>query len=282
MKRYKQFENLLVDDLEVDTWPHPRHNHNHFEIVSIAKGSGIHDLNGIKSPYRQHDLFLLGLDDEHEFEIHERTRFLYFKFTRAYIAEQPGMALPNDWHKTIDQLLNYPERKKGNLLSNDDDRDLACRIMKAIIVEFRADNYLRSEMIYQLFTSLVILIKRNRTIFELLEHQNVDESKLSEEILKYVEHHIYSPEHLTLKALAKEFHYTPNYMGVLFKEVIGETLSSYTSTFRLKLIKDRLTFSLLSMKEIAEEFGFVDESHLNRFVKSKTGKAPSLIRNRTS
>ncbi|HBT09103.1 MAG TPA: AraC family transcriptional regulator, partial [Leeuwenhoekiella sp.] len=75
MKRYTQFNRLIVDDFTTDVWTHPLHNHNHYEVIFIRSGSGIHHLNNSLVPYRAGHLYLLGPEDEHEFIIEEPTNF---------------------------------------------------------------------------------------------------------------------------------------------------------------------------------------------------------------
>ena len=272
MKRYKQFDSLVVADFEVDQWQHPLHNHNHFEIIFIGRGKGIHKLNGVEHLYGQGDLFLLGPEDEHEFQVKERSRFIYFKFTKLYIAGNTELPLPNQWNRDVDQLLASPERKKGNLLHSEEDRALAGELMEMIVAEYQGGKVLGQKIIYQLFSIIMLLLKRNRKAFE---HTAAlpEQAGIAEEIMEYIALNIYDPDKLKLKSLAEHFHYSPNYIGMLFKEKVGSTLRDYVGRYRFKLIEQRLQQGKLGMKQIAAEFGFVDESHLYKFIKSR--KEPS-------
>ncbi len=272
MKRYKQFDNLVVSDFEVEQWQHPLHNHNHFELIFIAKGHGLHRLNGMASSYRRGDLFLLGPEDAHEFEVKKRSRFIYFKFTKLYVTQPADLPLPDHWNRDMDQLLYHPERKKGNLLHITSDRLLVQELMQMIADEYRKKRILHQKIIFQLFSVVMFIVKRNGKVYELQEEQH-EKSGMAEELMEYIALNIYEPEKLTLKSLAGHFHYSPHYIGILFKEKMGSTLRDYVSHYRFRLIEQRLKFSQAGMKQIAFEFGFVDESHLHKFIKNKTGKS---------
>ncbi|MCW9705554.1 AraC family ligand binding domain-containing protein [Fodinibius salsisoli] len=69
MKRYVQFDPFIIEDFETDNWDHPKHRHNHFEIIFIMYGSGKHIVDEHKMDYTSGDLFLLRPEDFHEFKV---------------------------------------------------------------------------------------------------------------------------------------------------------------------------------------------------------------------
>lgn len=277
MKRYKQFDSLMVHDFEVDEWSHPLHNHNHFELIFIAEGKGVHYLNAVASIYEKGHLFLLGPEDAHEFKVCQRSRFIYFKFTKLYLQSPHGPQLPEQWNRDIEQLLYSPERKKGNLLRSTSDSILIEQLLRMIVEEYRNKHIFNQKIIFQLFSVVMLILKRNSQVYhQPLTPQNG--SGIAEEIMGYIEMNIYEPKKLTLKSLAEHFHYSPNYIGMLFKEKVGSTLRDYVSDYRFKLIEQRLKNSQSGMKQIASEFGFVDESHLHKFLKNKGGKSMTELR----
>ncbi|UII25085.1 helix-turn-helix domain-containing protein [Fulvivirga maritima] len=267
MKRYTQFEELVMSDFEVDEWPHPRHNHNHFEIVYIAKGCGKHHLNDIDFCYKKGDLFLLGPDDEHEFEIKQSTRFIYFKFTKLYFNNYYELPLPGEWNKDVDHLLYYPERKKGSLLKLKEDKLLVHQLMEIMVSEYNSTRLLNHKIILQIFSVIILVLKRNSNACSHIAADKSEKTGMAQELIEYIELHIYNPGKLTLKAMAAHFNYSTNYIGMLFKEKVGSSLRDYVNNFRLQLISQRLEHGTVGMKQIAAEFGFVDESHLYKFIK---------------
>ena len=267
MRRYNQFEDLVVTDFEVDEWPHPRHNHNHFEIVFIAKGCGRHLLNDIDFHYKKGDLFLLGPDDEHEFKVKQTTRFIYFKFTKLYFNAHADLPQPGEWNKDVDHLLNYPERKTGSLLKIKEDKIMVHQLMEMLVAEYESSRLLNKKVVFQIFSIVMLILKRNSHACSPIAVQKSSARGMAQELIEYIELHIYDPAKLTLKSMSDHFNYSSNYIGMLFKEKVGTSLREYVNDFRLQLIKQRLSHGTVALKQIASEFGFVDESHLYKFIK---------------
>ncbi len=270
MKRYTQFDQLVIQDFERSRWNHPLHKHNHFEIIFIAKGTGIHHLNKQLIPYKKGDLFLLGPDDEHEFIIHDHTRFIYLKFTNLYI-DSKDVDNPSQWNKDIDLILRSRKYNSGNILKNKSDRTTVENIMMLIISEFKRNEILSKQIIFQHFKALVLIIKRNQLSGGSKGiHKNT--SSIAGELFEYIELNIYNPPMLTQKCIADHFNLSPNYIGAFFKDKIGTPLKKYIQEYRYSLLEQRVKSGQISTKQLAIDFGFTDESHLHKFVKIMSGK----------
>lgn len=79
-----QFEPLVIEVMEAETYPLPKHSHNYYELIYILKGSGWHHLNHLLMPYKPGDLFLISPDDEHYFEVKQASGFCFIKFNDSY------------------------------------------------------------------------------------------------------------------------------------------------------------------------------------------------------
>lgn len=84
MKRYQQFQPLVISHFETNLWEHPVHEHNHYELIYIEKGTGIHNINENCISYQTGDWFLIGPDEAHYFAIAQLTSFVFLKFTDPY------------------------------------------------------------------------------------------------------------------------------------------------------------------------------------------------------
>ncbi|MFI2744284.1 AraC family transcriptional regulator [Zhouia sp. PK063] len=272
MKRYHQFNRLVIEDFIASKWEHPLHNHNHFEIIFIREGAGIHHLNNNFLPYKRGHLYVLGPEDEHEFLIDIPTHFIYFKFTKLYLnlfeSDNPVL-----WNKDVDSLLYRTECKRGNLIKNKNDILTVEQILNLIVLEYQKNELLSKKIIFQLFKALVLVLIRNNNINKQkhLKSSNV-QSGLAKDLLDYIELHIYDPKKLTKQQIANHFHYSPNYIGSLFKEKVGSTLKKYIQQYRYELLMQRLRHGQLSNKQLVIEFGFTDESHLHKFIAGNSGK----------
>lgn len=276
MERYKQFNRLIVNDFTTDVWQHPLHNHNHYEIIFIAGGSGIHHLNKRLMPYKTGDLYLLGPEDEHEFIIEETTRFIYFKFTRRYL-ESFDSENPAQWNRYIDDLLSRPERKKGDMLRIATDKTIVATLLELIVSEYGRNEIFSKNLIFQWFKSIIMVLRRNWRSCGTRPDRSAG-SVITEELLEYIELHIYDPKMLSQKVIAEHFHYSRNYIGVLFKEKVGTSLKNYIQQYRYNLLEQRMKHGNTGTKQLALEFGFTDESHLHKFVKGYGGRTFSELK----
>lgn len=271
MKRYTQFHELVVNDFETDSWEHPVHKHNHFELIFIDKGSGNHHLNQNLIPYEAGHLYLLGPEDEHEFIVEKRTRFIYFKFTKFYL-DTTDIDHPTQWNKDIDLILKSTQRQRGNLINHEEDITSVKSLMDLIVKEYQCGELLNKKIIFQYFKALILILKRNQSPIGYRRNKTTIPSTL-ENLLEYIELNIYNPKMLTQKQIAKNFHISPNYIGAYFKNHFGTSLKKYIQEYRYNLLEQRIKSGQTSTKQLSYDFGFTDESHLHRFVKSVTSKS---------
>jgi AraC family transcriptional regulator, L-rhamnose operon regulatory protein RhaS len=94
----------------------------------------------------------------------------------------------------------------------------------------------------------------------------------------YIKQHIYEPEKLGIVHLSEIFNYAPDYVSIYFKRHTGESLKQYITKYKMKLIEIRLLYSQLTVSEVADEFGYLDESHFCKQFKKFTGRTPTAFR----
>ncbi len=73
-------------------------------------------------------------------------------------------------------------------------------------------------------------------------------------------------------------HVTPNYLNKAVKSTTHRTAIDWIEIARLNMAKQLLRDRSLSIAEIAEKTGLVDQSYFSRFFKKKTGFTPSEYR----
>ena len=99
--------------------------------------------------------------------------------------------------------------------------------------------------------------------------------------LKKAEHYIL--ENLTRKIslgeIAKASGFSAPYFSTIFKEEMGENLSSYLNRLRVEKAGHMLTGSSLSLSKIARDCGFEDQSWFSKIFKLYTGMSPGKYRN---
>ena len=276
MERFIQHDPLFIRHFTTEVWPFPVHNHNHFELVFIHSGSGLHQLNGKEIPYQGPCLFLLAPADYHLFVIEQETEFSVLKFNNRYLDGMASNVLLYEWNKLIDQLVVVGNAFGTELVQSPEELDRIHHLMRMIVREWEGSAGSSNEVLLYLIRSVFAIIKRNA--FQMVSpDQMVTENRLVT-IMNYIHTVIRTPELLSLKALSAHFNTTPNQLSSLFKRQMGISIKQYTDDYKFKLIENRLKFSDVLLKEISNDFGFTDLSHFNKFLKNYTGKNPKVLR----
>lgn len=258
MKRYKQFQPLVIAEFEAAVWPHPLHRHNHYEFIFIKHGSGIHIIHEQSIPYRTGSFFLIGPEEEHSFEIEEPTGFVFIKFTDVHI-HQPGSS--HGWQQ-LEYLIKSRETHLAGFNLSYADQITAQYIIK-VILSLKDDIFLNEQLIWSQLLALAALLQRNMP--ELKVSQN--HSRDMQQLFCYLHKHIYTPAKLRSAVIAASFNTTADYIGPYFKRNTGVTLRDYITDYRKTLIRQRLKGGSHSLKQIAAEFGLTDESHVRKVIK---------------
>lgn len=83
---------------------------------------------------------------------------------------------------------------------------------------------------------------------------------------------------ITLNSVSEYINVSPYYLSHLFKEWGGITFQDYITQKRLEKIKEYLTNTFMSLKEITHRVGFSSEAYLINFFKKHTGYTPIKFR----
>lgn len=280
MKRFNQYEPFNFNRFELSEWPYPLHNHNHFEIIFIHTGSGIHSINECHFQYQEGDVFLLGPEDYHIFEIATPTQFCYLRFTELFFQENPQQRKDKHWQQTIEYLFHCPYQSFGSLVKDTNEKKRLDALLTVLLDEYDNRNKQFADNILEyVMRAILSILARNisQQAFG-TGNQGHKRSQALEDILVYVRQHIYYPEKLRMEHLSAHFQYSSNYLSIFFKRQTGESLQQYILQYKLKLVETRLRFSDWSISQIAFEFGFTDESHLSKLFKKYYQLTPGDFR----
>lgn len=274
MRTLKQFDPLVIHDFEEKIFHMESHAHTYFEIGYIYKGTGIHYLNNSSINYRAGDLFLISPEDSHHFNIKRSTRFVFIKFTDSYFRlfapgssktdSEPTKIMRNRLLKETKLKITYPNTF---ILKNTIDN----------IIRFSETNLniITSATIYHQIMSIIALAKE--AVLQM--DGSLEQSSLKQEqLFSYIHDHIYEPSLLQVKRIASHFNIAPNYFGAYFKRYFGIGYSEYVNNYKAKLIEMRIQSNQFTLRQISDEFGFTDESHLSRFFKRHRNISPGEYR----
>lgn len=109
------------------------------------------------------------------------------------------------------------------------------------------------------------------------KHSMSNYSGLIEDVVNYIEFNL--NEELSLNRVAIKFSINASYLSSKFKKEIGESFTSYVNSKRIQKSQYLLLSTKLSVQEIAELVGILDENYFSRIFKKYANITPQKYRN---
>lgn len=273
------YEPFAIEYKELSECPIGQHKNTYFELVYILRGAGVHSVNGNTFDYEKGTLFLLLPQHAHSFKVNNLTSFLFIRFNDIYLkAQQVKKQYSNlgDWIQKLEYILQSNYQLPGCILHNPTDKQLVSVLADAVIREYVNQQELHKEVVQQLVNTLITIVARNIRLISL--DKMPARKDHSDQIIQYIQEHIYTPGLLVPEVIAAHFNIAPTYIHEYFRKHTGESLQRYIMKCKLRLVETRLQYSNMRISEIVTELNFTDESHLNRVFKKHTGLTPSAFR----
>lgn len=265
MARENIYRSLEIFYEKLEKCPLRDRQFNFFELVYVISGYGSYSVNGNKLSYSAGDLFLIAPNDCHEFDLEGSCEFMVVRFGESYIREYQWKSIDH-----IECLLYYASHLPGSVLTNRDDKQAVGSLMKHLQHTVETNNLYHEDLERHLVNAIIVIAARNIAVVK-PEKTLPDADVRMLQILDYIQENIRQPGRLKIAPIAEKFSISPTYLGSYFRDQCGESLQHYISSYRIRLIEHRLRFSDKRVHEIAEEFGFADESHINKFFKRHHG-----------
>lgn len=254
---------VKVSYLKTEVCPVKDLQYSFFQMVYVISGSGFLNINNHRVDYREGCLMLLTPNDFHDFDISTTTEFLFIKFSERYIREYKWKGI-----NCIECLLYHSSHLSGCILKNETDQFLVKAAVDSLLHIRNNNDAYNEDLTLHYVNALIVISARN--IAKMRPAQatvNADKRLLS--IIDYIQANIYDPQQLKASVISTAFGLSETYLGSYFKKQCGESIQHFISNYRMRLIEHRLRFSDRRINEIVNEFGFADESHLNKFFKKR-------------
>lgn len=278
MKR-SQFEPLVIDVFETTVFPLPKHGHTHYELIYIFKGCGNHYLNQIVLPYKAGDLFLLSPGDEHFFEIHKSTKFCFIKFNDSYFSGNKHLSPDLLVNTSPSEIMKNPFLKENKLVFSEPCRTILRKTVENVVDYNCRIDVSSSPIVFFQVLALFGLIQEASSKLDIRLEAG---SPAKQDLLSYIHQHIYDPEKIRIQNIASHFSISSNYFSSYFKRNFEISYRDYINDYKVKLIEKRIQAGQMTMKQIAFEFGFTDESHLTNYFKKLKHVSPSNFKGLTA
>ncbi|SHF59726.1 AraC family transcriptional regulator [Chryseobacterium vrystaatense] len=265
MARENIHQSLEVFYEKVEECPLRDRQFNFFELVYVISGVGNHTVNGNSFPYSSGDLFLITPNDCHGFDLEGTCEFMVIRFGESYVREYQWKSIDH-----IECLLYYASHLSGSVIAHHDDGKMVCLLVENLKQATEHEAMYSEDLIRHLVNAVIVIAARNMAIIRSQEISSNSDLRILQ-ILDYIQEYIYQPEQLKIVVIAERFGLSPTYLGSYFRKQCNESIQHYISSHRIRLIEHRLRFSDKRVHEIADEFGFADESHINKFFKRHNG-----------
>lgn len=136
-------------------------------------------------------------------------------------------------------------------------------------------NSKKKTQVDQVFTEIFAQIDYLREKVSI--HKGV--SQKVKKIQAYIEDN-YKDINITLEFFADQFKVSANYLGRIFKQEIGMSVSEYLNYIRLQKALEKLRMTDKPAREIAMDCGFTSANHFHVYFKKKMGVTPQVYRQR--
>jgi AraC-like DNA-binding protein len=85
-------------------------------------------------------------------------------------------------------------------------------------------------------------------------------------------------EDISLKTLSSQLHFSPSYLGQIFKQHTGRLFSDYLCEYRIRQAKQLLAHSTYKSRDIAAMVGFQNANYFANVFRKVTGVYPTVFR----
>lgn len=265
MAKENIYQSLEIFYEKIDQCPLRDRQFNFFELVYVISGIGDHVVNGNKIAYSAGDLFLITPNDCHEFNLEGICEFMVVRFDEKYIREYQWKSIDH-----IECLLYYASHLSGSVLVNKDDQQMVGLLIQNLKKTTEYQSVYNEDLTRHLVNAIIVIAARNIAVMRPRNISSHTDNRILQ-ILDYIQEHIRNPKLLKVEAIAEKFGLSGTYLGSYFRKHCDESIQHYISSYKIRLIEHRLSFSDKRVHEIADEFGFTDESHINKFFKRHKG-----------
>ncbi len=184
-------------------------------------------------------------------------------FFREYL---PALSIDPDMFRLF--LVPQTDKFSDEFIHLSFEKTSAVRTLLELMVVEYAD---RREDTQQILKPMVLSLFMHIARRYRLEKPALADASLSERIICYINAH---PESVTLKNIAQEFSYHPNYISTLLRSETGKTFSDIVLEKRMERAVILMKGTSLSLEEIAAMLGYNNHSNFYKAFKAYYGCTP--------
>jgi len=248
---------------EQQEWNPGPHSHNYYEMTWVTRGAGLLHADMQDYTVGSNTFFCLKPGQVHQFKMSPETEGYVFSFTESFF-RMGDYDVNWDWESILFQLFN---EKRMTLVTSDEADELRT-ITLDIVKEMESQYSNRISLVRGYFT--ILLIHLTRSLKGEIQWGNPSKEKqLIKRFFGLVDAQF--KENKMVEEYAAQLCLTPNYLNRTVKRNTGSSAGDHIRQRVVLEAKRMARFSRASLKEIADELGFLDYPHFSRFFKTFGG-----------
>ncbi|MFC5466112.1 helix-turn-helix domain-containing protein [Lederbergia graminis] len=225
-------------------------------LVFVCEGKVVYWINNERLELKKGDILYIPFSMERAWENHPEE--LHQKYTVVFFWED--LELKN--------ALNFT--KQNNIFHfNTHNAAYVEQRFSKLFTQFLAKRVYYEQMSSHILSELLTLLAQESSEQRTSPARELIARKIQEYILANFR------KNITIEELADLAGVTPNYISVIFKEVVGYTPIQYLHQLRINTAINLLKNTSMTIHEIAEYLGYYDQSYFNRMFKKWMGTNPS-------
>ncbi|MEO6303234.1 MAG: helix-turn-helix transcriptional regulator [Bacteroidia bacterium] len=271
IKKFQQFEetdefyaNNISRHLKEHHFILTPHKHDFYLVVLFTHGSGTHEIDFINYKVEPGSVFLLRPGQMHNWKLSKDIEGYVFFHTKEFY----------DSRSVTENIQDYPFFNSIHnpplILLKNKSLEKIIGLFSEIKNEYEETNLLKTQKLHAQITVIYIELTRLYKIKQQTEKQSYlsklreleDLIDLNYKIIKY-------PFEYAAKMTMSEKH-----LNRICKTCLNKTTTDLITDRIVLEAKRLLTHSKLTISQVAEELGYLDNSYFTRLFKKKTGETP--------
>jgi AraC family L-rhamnose operon regulatory protein RhaS len=247
----------------------------YFELVWVEEGSGYRIVDETQVAFISGDLFMHVPGEKNTICLEEHSCLHFIKFQEML---QKGNEVWNalsfspEQFKKLEFIQYSEQQQKQSLIHSGSDKTSVGALVNVLVAEAVHRRSYADSNIALCVLALLNIVARN--ILESSYVQAVHPDTITRDVLHYINYHIYESDRLSIEHLSAEFNIAPGQFPAYFKKQYGVTLNQHILAYKIKLAEARLSYTRMSLSEIADELQFTDVSHFTKTYTKIKGHSP--------
>jgi len=263
---FKIFALDTPDNEETRNFNPKPHRHAYQEIIFIENGTACHRIDGEEYRVESPVVILVAQGKIHAFVPHPHMKAFVVRFTEQFISNCDA-----DLFSQFFALSKIP-------LANPESQEKIRNLFQMMLKEFKSEKPNKSFLRHLLQALIEVL--RDLREKKLCDGKVISKSnyELFGKFLQLLEKH-FTEQH-SVEFYASNLNITPKKLGIVCKEIFGDSPSRIIEKRLILEAKRLLMYSSQSVAEITFALGFNDQSYFTKAFRKNEGVTPTTFRER--